>query len=260
MKWRLIDSGFSHGAFNMSVDRALFENYKKGDLPVFRVYGWRPPAISLGRFQNPAKFLNMEKCAEKGISVVRRITGGGAIFHDQELTYSFVCGDDIFQGLSVKESYKEINRFLTVSYRELGIDASYHLDLAESFSATRSSFCFAGREPYDIVANGLKIGGNAQRRAHGKIFQHGSIPLSVDLEKVSEFFLDQNLVMKSGAKGILDMGASASFETIKEVIVKNFFENVSAEFFPDSLTKEEESLACEFQGKVEINAKISELA
>ncbi|MCD6412779.1 MAG: lipoate--protein ligase family protein [Elusimicrobia bacterium] len=259
-KWRLIDSGFSSGVYNMAVDKALFEKYERGASPVFRVYGWRPSAISIGRFQNPSEFIDMRKCAEKGVSVVRRITGGGAIFHDEEITYSFVCGDDIFSGLSVKESYKKINRFLVDIYNFLKIPAGYCADLEKLQHPASSDFCFAGREPFDIVSDGLKIGGNAQRRSRGKIFQHGSIPLKVNLKKVSEYFVDRGKILRSPAKGLCDLGARIDFEGIKRILIEKFFENLNADFFPCQLTDEEVAATEEILKEGKICEKFSAVA
>src|ERR1035438_5738432 len=93
--WRLIVSGPLDGVSNMAVDEALFSMFSpEVSLPVLRLYSWEPPAVSLGRFQIPDEVLNLEKCAAEGVMVVRRITGGGMIFHADELTYSIVCSPE----------------------------------------------------------------------------------------------------------------------------------------------------------------------
>src|SRR4051812_14673902 len=91
-RWRLIDTGALDGPSNMAVDEALLRCFDPvRSLPVLRIYGWNPPALSLGRYQDAAAALHLSLCAHDGVPVVRRMTGGGIIFHALELTYSIVC-------------------------------------------------------------------------------------------------------------------------------------------------------------------------
>ena len=179
--WRLIDTGPRDGASNMAIDEALLDNFDPGkSAPVFRLYGWNPPALSLGRFQDAGKVLDLERCRGGGVPVVRRITGGGVIYHADELTYAIVCGPQhLPERTTVKESFRFLTGFLLSFYRELGIPAVYAADVPENLSrlGKRTALCFAGRESYDIQIDGRKIGGNAQRRSREAVFQHGSIPL-----------------------------------------------------------------------------------
>lgn len=179
--WRLIDTGPLDGPTNMAVDEALLANFDPASSsPVLRLYGWNPPALSLGRFQKAAEVLDLERCADHNVPVVRRITGGGVIYHADELTYSLVCAPhQIPPASSIKESFRVLTSFLIRLYDKLGLTANYAV---ESFPegerlGERTHFCFAGRESYDILIDGRKIGGNAQRRLKNVIFQHGSIPL-----------------------------------------------------------------------------------
>lgn len=191
--FQIIRSGHADGETNMRFDAEMFGNFDPSDpRPVFRVYGWDPPAVSIGRFQRPEDFLDLEACERRGIPVVRRITGGGAIFHAREVTYSFVCPASILPaGLSVAESFKRLTSFLISAYTSLGLDARYAVDAASDASSLPASelgkptaVCYAGQERYDILVGGKKLGGNAQRRTRDVIFQHGSIPL----EDASDLF------------------------------------------------------------------------
>ena len=165
----------------MAIDEALLRSFDpESSLPVLRLYGWNPPALSLGRFQNAAEVLDLERCRADGVAVVRRVTGGGVIYHADELTYSLVCAPyQIPPASSVKDSFRVLTGFLLAFYRTLGLDAAYAVDAVPEGTrlGERTAFCFAGRESFDILADGRKIGGNAQRRLKGVIFQHGSIPL-----------------------------------------------------------------------------------
>jgi lipoate-protein ligase A len=178
------------GYENMAVDEYLIRLHESAGAPLFRVYGWGTPAISLGRYQKP-DCLDLEACARDGVEVVRRITGGGAIFHDDEVTYSFVCSDEFagLRNLPVARSYEKLNGFVIDLYRGYGLTAHFAKDAAtRSMPDTSAPFCFSGRQEYDIFVNGMKIGGNAQRRAKGVVFQHGSIPLTIRIDSVRRYF------------------------------------------------------------------------
>ena len=181
----------ARGSANMAVDEALLRAFQRqGDLPIFRAYRWSPAAISLGRFQEIDQDIYPKTCVERGVDIVRRITGGGAIFHDHELTYSLVCGRHHLGTMTVKESFKALCSFLVQTYRDLGLNARYALDAAGDDPAIglKTVHCFAGREPYDILVDQAKLGGNAQRRLKDIVFQHGSIPLTLDWQKQSGLF------------------------------------------------------------------------
>ena len=111
---------------------------------------------------------------------MRRITGGGVIYHADELTYSIICApDQIPETASIKDSFRVLTGFLLQFYRNLGLNALYAMDGTASGEklGERTPFCFAGKESFDILVNGRKIGGNAQRRLKKTIFQHGSVPI-----------------------------------------------------------------------------------
>lgn len=179
--WRLIESGCRDGRSNMALDEALLRRFDPAvSRPIIRLYGWDPPALSLGRFQDAERVLDLGRCRSDGMAVVRRITGGGVIYHADELTYSLVCSPRQIPPCStIKESFRVLTGFLLAFYRRLGLDASYALEASpgDLRLGMRTDFCFAGRESFDILIRGRKIGGNAQHRGRRFIFQHGSIPL-----------------------------------------------------------------------------------
>jgi lipoate-protein ligase A len=165
----------------MAVDEALLRSFDPASsMPVLRLYGWEPATLSLGRFQKAADVLDLERCRIEGIPIVRRITGGGVIYHADELTYSIICSPaQLPPANSIKDSFRELTAFLLAFYRRLGLQAEYAVDtLADTARlGVKTDFCFAGRETFDILVNGCKIGGNAQRRLKEVVFQHGSIPI-----------------------------------------------------------------------------------
>jgi lipoate-protein ligase A len=178
------------GYENMAIDEYLIRLHETAGVPVLRVYGWKIPAISLGRYQTP-DCLDLGACAGDGVEVVRRITGGGAIFHDDEVTYSFVCTDDFagLRNLPVERSYEKLNGFVVDLYRGYGLAAHFAKEeVTRSRPDASAPFCFSGRQEYDIFVNGVKIGGNAQKRKRGVVFQHGSIPLTIRMDAVRRYF------------------------------------------------------------------------
>lgn len=190
--WKFVFTPGLDGYSNMVMDAELLERYTQDPrrLPVFRIYTWKDPFYTLGHSQDPQQELDTALCEQHGIGFVKRITGGGIIYHDHEITYSMVCSRNDLPGHSlVAESFKHICSFLLHFYRRLGLQPRFAADIpgAAGFSAGLSSFCFAGREKYDILIDNKKIGGNAQKRTREVIFQHGSIPLKVDLAAAGRF-------------------------------------------------------------------------
>jgi lipoate-protein ligase A len=165
---------------NMAIDEYLMSYYRKEKMPVLRLYAWKPSGISLGKYQK-ADDLNMAECKAGKIPVVRRLTGGGAIYHADELTYSFVCSEDDIDcsGVQVKQTFEKLNAFIMLMYEKFGLEPSYaKYRRADENLGLKTGFCFSGSEEYDIIIKGKKIGGNAQGRKKGIIFQHGSVPLA----------------------------------------------------------------------------------
>lgn len=206
----------------------------------FRIYSWNPPAFSIGRFQNPAQFLKPATCANDGISIVRRITGGGAIYHDFELTYSLCCPESIFSGLPVKETYRLLTAFLIQAYRKLGLNACYAAEYRPDENLGRKTeLCFAGKEIYDILIDGRKIGGNAQRRSRETIFQHGSIPFRVDALKVAKYLAAPIRNPFGDAVGLFELGIDANVELLTELFAKTFADSTGWNLINSELTVEE---------------------
>lgn len=194
--WRWVDTGPLPGPLTMAVDETLLDAYRKHPhLPIFRFYGWSPAAISLGRFQRYDEDIFPDACEQAGVPLVRRITGGGAIYHDHEVTYSLVCSRSDLGRMTVKESYRKLCGFLLELYAGLGLDARFAVDRSpgDPSLGRKTVHCFAGREAYDITVGlphggVVKLGGNAQRRLGELVFQHGSIPLTLRMEQQRELF------------------------------------------------------------------------
>jgi lipoate-protein ligase A len=170
----------------MALDEALFEGVREGGGPVLRFYTWEPANLSLGRFQHPAAGLTP---AAAGVPRVRRLTGGGAIWHADELTYSLACTQDDLGTAGVKASFERLCGFLLDTWKALGWEARFAKDGPPAADLGRfSPACFAGKEEYDILVGGRKLGGNAQRRDRRTIFQHGSVPVRLDHQALDHLF------------------------------------------------------------------------
>ncbi|MDP3804748.1 MAG: lipoate--protein ligase family protein [Candidatus Omnitrophota bacterium] len=168
----------------MALDEKILHRYIEDGIPVLRLYGWAAPSFTYGVSQVPELEIDTALCASDGIQIARRMTGGGVFFHHDEITYSLVCGKvDIGEPEDVMVSYRQISAFLISFYESLGLSASFALE-NNDFKNRRAphQLCAASREKYDIVIDGRKIGGNAQKRKKRAIFQHGSIPLNIDWE------------------------------------------------------------------------------
>jgi lipoate-protein ligase A len=244
--WRLIDTGPLDGASNMALDEALLSCFDpSSSQPVLRLYGWSPPAFSLGRFQKPEGVIDLERCAQAGIPVVRRVTGGGCIFHAEELTYSIVCTPgQISDIVGVKESFRRLCGFLLLAYRRLGLSPAFAVDTSvrPTRLGERTALCFAGKEEYDILVDGRKLGGNAQRRTRGIIFQHGSIPLSPALSEAGPYL---RCAVPAGATSLAEEGFPLAAEVLKGELCASFEENLGISLkssVPDSKEQEQARL------------------
>ncbi len=180
--WSLYDSGPGHPFENMAVDERLLDA-KSGRPVLLRLYGWAPPGLSLGYFQKHRDMADREEIGVAGAVITRRMTGGDAILHMAELTFSLVGkeGDSPFDG-SVESSYHRIHQALAEGFRELGISARLRGSggLASSMPSSHEGRCFYRVTRYDLVVHGAKLVGSAQRRIDGKVLHHGSIPLAAN--------------------------------------------------------------------------------
>ncbi|MBW2993477.1 lipoate--protein ligase family protein [Candidatus Woesearchaeota archaeon] len=226
MKLRVIDSKYNNAYLNMGINEALMKRCAQGIIPpTLLLFGWKPPAISIGYFQSLKQEVDLDKCRELGVDYVRRITGGGAVFHDTELTYSIVipekdCPEDIL------ESYGLICNAVIKGLKHLGINAEY-------------------APINDIICNGKKISGNAQTRRNGVVLQHGTILLDVDVDKMFSLLKVPNEKIKD--KLIANVkervsGINKTYEETAAAIKKGFQEQFNAELVEDSLAQEEINL------------------
>ncbi len=177
---------YNTGAENMRIDKMLLDEAISNNLqmPIFRLYGWRPACISLGRNQKEG-FFDENILKENEIDVVRRLTGGRALLHDKEITYSIVLPCDYFEtAKSVMESYREICKVLIKAFNKMGIN----LTIGGDSISTKYDYCMLVSTGADLNYNGKKLIGSAQYRSNGYILQHGSILYDYDAKLLSRIF------------------------------------------------------------------------
>jgi len=185
--WRLVDTPPAAGAWNMAVDEALAASVAAGGEPVLRVYRWSPPCLSLGRNQPARGRYDLRALAERGISVVRRPTGGRAVLHHRELTYTVAAPEALLGG--PRRAYAAINRALVAGLRTLGVDAAQQPAGPSRAPVPSLAPCFAEPVEGEVVAGGRKLVGSAQRRLGEVILQHGSLPLHDDQSVVASLLI-----------------------------------------------------------------------
>ncbi len=235
--WILIRSGFGTGRTNMRTDRDMLEDFVSGAIPpTFRLYGWKPASFSLGKSQEAKDVLDLERCRAEGVDFVERITGGGVLLHDADVTYSLVCSkEDLGLDGPVKESYGRACSFLLAAFRALGLEPRFaHEDGSDAALGRPSAVCLAGREEYDILVGGKKLGGNAQRRKRDIIFQHGSIPLELNRKRMSSMLKGPDRLEAASCTSLEELlGRPVSFEEMETALEKSFRKTFNVEWIDD---------------------------
>ncbi len=187
MKWRFLNTGHQSPGMNMALDEAILLACEAGTAPpTLRVYGWQPLALSLGYAQSVSKEVNPDACHRYGIEIVRRPTGGRAVLHDDEVTYSVVMPIASQDGArSLTEHYHLIGLALAEAFTHLGL--AVRLSRPQRAAKERqapSPACFAALSRYELSVSGKKLVGSAQKRGQYALLQHGSIPLSLDRQRL----------------------------------------------------------------------------
>lgn len=235
MKWRLLVDKAGDAFTNMAVDKAILFGRDK---PTLRFYQWKPPAVSIGFFQSLGEEVDREKCRAAGVDIVRRLTGGGAVFHEKELTYSLAIGESnpkIPPG--IKESYQKICSALIAGLGKIGLQAEY-------------------APLNDILVNGKKVSGCAQTRKKEGLLQHGTMILQVDIEKMFSLLRVPNekmrgkMIEKAGERVTSlerELGGKTGFSEMVPHFQAGFEETFGIKLVPGRLSSREKSLAKQFR-------------
>ena len=185
--WRLIITPGRDGAANMALDQAILEQVGAGNSPpTLRLFAWNPPCLSLGQGQ-AASDVDLDRVRARGWTIVRRPTGGRAILHTDEITYSVALPADhpLVQG-DIVTSYRRLSAALLAALERLGLQAQADRRAGRVPADTKGPVCFEVPSDYEITADGRKLIGSAQVRKFGGVLQHGSLPLEGDVARICD--------------------------------------------------------------------------
>jgi lipoate-protein ligase A len=231
--WRLLMTPTARGAWNMAVDEAILEEAVAGrgeSLPTLRLYAWDPACLSLGHAQ-PFTDVDCARLKQRGWDVVRRLTGGRAILHTDELTYSVTgSADEPVLAGGVLESYNRLAQALLLAVKELGLPVEMKEGKTNE-NAIPNPVCFEVPSAYEITVGGKKLIGSAQARRKAGVLQHGSLPLTGDLTRICQALTFESESARARAAERLlarattvesALGAEVTWETAAQAFIHAF--------------------------------------
>lgn len=226
-EWRLLVDEPLDGAFNMALDRSVQAARETGEVPpTLRLYRWRVPTITLGRFQDSGG-IDLEACRESGVDVVRRSTGGRAVLHDDELTYSVIAStaDGVPRGVAA--SYAYLSQALADAYRRLGVAAEL---VRRDAAASPSAACYLTATRADLSHAGAKLAGSAQVWQGSTVLQHGSFTRSRDVALEARLMMLSDEEAANLAEHTATLSSAAgggpAIEAIAEAVTAAFSETL----------------------------------
>ena len=249
-EWRVIEDHPRKGALNMAIDRALLAACESRKVPpTLRLYGWERPALTVGYAQNIDRDINMERCRKLGIQVVRRPTGGRALLHQNEVTYSFTAPIPHPKfPCSLQGAYKVIASALLEGLDELGVKGAV---LANARKANkdqtlfRSPSCLSSINNWEIEVKKAKLVGSAQRRTKRAFLQHGSILIDCDRSLLNSLFTHRVRGSRAKPKNILHnkvitlsecLGKNVTCEEVSHALKQGFFRVFSGRWIKGTLS------------------------
>lgn len=243
--WGLLDTGHLDAAVNMALDECLLIWHSKGLIPpVLRFYGWSKPSLSIGRFQKE-RTINFSGIKRHQCQFVRRLTGGSAVLHDDELTYSLVVSESKpYINESIRKAYYTLAQGIFAGFQELGIQAEFSRP-EDHFTQERSAVCFERPSDYEMLVDGKKISGHAQTRQKGVLLQHGSLPFTIDKDMLfdlfafssEEFRAKKREDFSNKAIAINDVAPTpVTYEQAVEAFTKGFAKGLQLELVPFELS------------------------
>jgi lipoate-protein ligase A len=253
--WRFIDTGPCSAAYNMALDEAIAIDIRKDNAPpTLRLYGWDVPSVSIGCFQKISD-VDTEYCIKKHIPVVRRPTGGRAILHSNEITYSFfVKTTHRLFSKGLLDSYKKVSIAFGSALSKIGL--SPELKLFRETHRLRTALCFHSASYGEITINNKKIIGSAQKRWTDGLLQQGSIPFTIDKDEMDKVFrLKSTHGIREAFTGLKEIFHGLNPDDLKEVIRVSFEETFDTSLIPSSPSQEEVSLAHELEAQKYLSHK-----
>lgn len=239
-RWLGINDPPLPGKINMKKDLDLMQTVSGGGVPAaLRLYSWSPPALSLGYFQKEEAVVDQETCRRLGIDVVRRPTGGRAVLHHKELTYSIIVPQDHPKiSAGVLDSYKFISIGIIEAFCSLNITATLASGKRRGQKLMPGS-CFDAPSAYEVQIKGKKVVGSSQLRRHGVLLQHGSILLELPIDlyhKILKLSVPGKKVtaylerLKKNGAGLRDLGYMVSLEELAAALFSSFSKIFEVEF------------------------------
>ena len=264
MTWRLLNYRPYSAFENMAIDEAVFqETVKNKKPPTLRFFGWRPAAVSIGYFQELKNEINFNQCQLSGVDIVRRMTGGKAVYHRDEVTYSLTAGNSekIFPD-NIAGTYEKISLCLARGLSELGINAR----LAEGGlgasgkKQNMSPCCFSIPSGNELLVGGRKICGSAQMRTNGGFLQHGSLLMTFDPVETTSLILSSRIPestekLRNCVTAVNEVIPSpVSAETLCSVLQKGFIDELGICLSEGPLTPAEKEMSHYLVKKYESDA------
>lgn len=246
--WRLLFTPPARGAWNMAVDEAILFHIGRGDSPpTLRLYAWTPACLSLG-YAQPFNDVAVNRLTSEGWEVVRRVTGGRAILHIDELTYSVIAPvDEPRVAGSVLESYHRLAQALLRAVITLEVPVEMKEGVVQD-NVLRNPVCFEVPSTYEITVDDKKLIGSAQARKKDGVLQHGSLPLTGDLSRICQALVFENELARSNAsKRLLErattiesaLGRTVSWESAAQAFIGAFEAQLGISFEIGSLSASE---------------------
>ena len=257
MTWRFINYQRYDAFENMAIDEAIFkETVKWKKTPTIRFYGWNPAAVSVGYFQDTKSEINITECRNMGVDVVRRLTGGKAVFHHDEITYSVAAAtaESLFP-IDILGTYKVISDCLIQGLSYLGIKADLASTGRTMSPADLKSCCFSVPSRNELLVAGRKICGSAQMRTKGGFLQHGSLLLTFDAKKALSVILPastpEHLTKINNSVAAINevIAHPVKAEDICNLLKQGFIDMLGVEIVEETLTTEENMLKDKLLGK-----------
>lgn len=252
--WRLIHTSPASGAWNMAVDEAILEGVQSSSSPpTLRLYAWQPGCLSLG-YAQPVADVDEAALAAQGWELVRRPTGGRAILHTDELTYSVIGpADEPRLAGGVLESYQRLSAALLRALESLEVPAQGQKKKAPGAPQTDPNpVCFEAPSDYEITVDGRKLVGSAQARRKLGVLQHGSLPLYGDIARITQALhyaseaeraAAAERVRQRAATVEVALGRRVSWEAAAAAFAQGFSQALNLELAPGELTGEEAAAA-----------------
>ncbi len=238
--WRLLPLETNSAFMNMAIDEAILNARIAREVPnTLRFYRWLPSAVSIGKNQNPEAEIYLDAAKKLGVDVVRRISGGGTVYHDYEgeVTYSVVAKASDMGTADIATVYLKIYEAITDALRLLGVPAD--------FSGGDAKNC------PNLTVNGKKISGSSQTITHGVVLQHGTILVNVDLPRMFQLLkfkdLSCTLAADIGKRKITstqnELAHKISHDTVANALAQGFKATLKIQFEPGKLTQKENEMA-----------------